>query len=91
MPSLSETPTQIVFFADGRLDVENASIYTGLSKKTMAMARCNGTGAKYVKRGKIFYFKEDLDEWLNANGRHTSTAAAKHAELAKRGKLSPLA
>jgi hypothetical protein len=64
------------------MDTTNAAKYTGLTEKTMAMARCNGTGPKFVKRGKIFYFKTDLDEWLNANGRHTSTAQAKLAATA---------
>lgn len=58
----------------GRLDAKNASIYLGLSEKTLAMMRCNGTGPKFVKRGRIFYFREDLDGWLNAGGRFTSTA-----------------
>ena len=28
------------------------------------MKRCNGTGPKFVKLGRIFYFREDLDAWL---------------------------
>jgi len=58
-------PIEIEFFPDGRLDTENASRYTGYSKKTLAMKRCQGTGPKYIKRGRVFYFKEDLDEWLS--------------------------
>lgn len=42
------------------------------------MMRCNGTGPKFVKRGRVFYFQTDVDEWLNAQGRMTSTAQAKH-------------
>lgn len=41
--------------------------------------RGNGTGPKFIKRGRIFYFKEDLDSWLNI-GRFVST---KQAQLAK--------
>lgn len=44
------------------------------------MMRGNGTGPKFIKRGRIFYFKEDLDSWLNANGRLTSTT-----QIIKRG------
>jgi len=40
------------------------------------MMRSDGSGPKFIKRGRIFYFKEDLDAWLNAAGRHTSTAQA---------------
>ncbi len=66
----------ISIFPDGRLDVPNAASYLGLSQKTLAMMRCNGTGPKFIKRGRVFYFKEDLDEWLNVNGRLTSTRQA---------------
>jgi hypothetical protein len=60
-------------FPDGRLDAKNAALYCGLSVKTMAIKRCQGTGPTYVKRGRIFYFKDDLDRWLSA-GRVNSTA-----------------
>jgi hypothetical protein len=64
----------IAVFPDGRLDTKNAALYLGLKEKTLAMMRGSGTGPKFIKRGRIFYFKEDLDTWLNANGRLTSTA-----------------
>ena len=70
---------EVVMYPDGRLDVKNASSYIGLSEKTLAMMRCSGDGPKFVKRGRIFYFREDLDSWLNANGRFTSTAQAQRA------------
>jgi len=65
---------EIIMFPDGRLDAKNASLYLGLKEKTLAMMRGNGTGPKFIKRGKVFYFKEDLDLWINAKGRLTSTA-----------------
>lgn len=61
-------------YPDGRLDVGNASAYLGLTPKTLAMMRSLGTGPKFIKRGHIFYFRNDLDEWLNAKGRAVSTA-----------------
>jgi hypothetical protein len=67
---------EIFMFPDGRLDTKNASLYLGLKEKTLAMMRGHGTGPKFIKRGRIFYFKEDLDTWLNAEGRFTSTAQA---------------
>lgn len=60
---------------DGRLDAKNAASYLGLSTKTLAMMRSAGTGPKYVKRGRIFYFRDDLDEWVRG-GRASSTAQA---------------
>ena len=67
-------PKSISMFPDGRLDVKNAACYVGLSPKTLAMMRGKGKGSKFIKRGRIFYYKEDLDRWLNEGGRLTSTA-----------------
>jgi len=71
-------PRNIDVLPDGRMSADNAAAYVGLSKKTLAMYRWRGIGPKFVKRGKVFYFKTDLDKWLRA-GRAGSTA-----ELAKR-------
>lgn len=60
---------------DGRMDAKNAAIYCGMSVKTMAMKRCDGTGPRYVKRGRIFYFREDLDAWMR-DAMKASTAKA---------------
>lgn len=62
----------VVILPDGRLDVKNAASYCGLSVKTLAMKRCAGTGPKFVKLGRVFYYREDLDAWLRA-ARVTST------------------
>jgi hypothetical protein len=66
---------EVVMYPDGRLDTKNTAAYTGLSAKTLAMMRCNGKGPKFVKRGRIFYYREDLDAWL-MEGRVQSTAQA---------------
>lgn len=83
--TISSTPieaVQITMFPDGRLDVKNAALYLGLKEKTLAMMRGYGSGPKFIKRGRIFYFKEDLDNLLNAEGRMMSTAQAnKNKEL----------
>lgn len=67
---------EVMIYPDGRLDTANTSIYLGLKEKTLAMMRGHGTGPKFIKRGRIFYFKEDLDQWLNEEGRLKSTAQA---------------
>ena len=68
---------RVQMLPDGRMDTRNSAVYVGLSEKTMAMGRSSGTGPRYIKRGRIFYFKEDLDEWLSKGGRITSTAQAR--------------
>ena len=69
------TTAGVVVLPDGRMDPKNASAYCGLSVKTLAMKRCNGTGPKFVKLGRIFYFRDDLDAWL-LRARVVSTAQA---------------
>lgn len=69
----------IHMFPDGRLDTHNASLYLGLSEKTLAMLRCKGEGPQFIKCGRVFYFKDDLDRWVNRSGRFLSTTQALHA------------
>ena len=63
----------VTILPDGRMDTRNASRYVGLSEKTLAMLRTKGTGPRYVKRGKIFYFREDIDAWIGKDTRRLST------------------
>ena len=66
--------SKIALLPDGRMNTQNAAQYLGLSKKTLAMMRCQGTGPQFIKRGRVFYYKDDLDSWLNEGGRVISTA-----------------
>lgn len=71
---MHQTAQSISIFPDGRMDAKNAATYLGLAVKTLAMMRSSGTSPKFIKRGRIFYFQNDLDEWLLAGGKCTSTA-----------------
>ena len=73
MMNTTISSTQVVVLPDGRLDAKNAATYCGLSIKTMAMKRCTGTGPRFVKIGRVFYFVDDLDAWLQRS-RVVSTA-----------------
>jgi len=68
---------EIFVLPDGRMDTRSTAGYTGLKEKTLAMMRCKGTGPRFIKRGKVFYYKEDVDAWLGQAKRVTSTAQAK--------------
>jgi predicted DNA-binding transcriptional regulator AlpA len=68
---------EVTLFPDGRMSTSNAATYTGLAEKTLAMMRCNGKGPKFIKMGRIFYFQSDIDTWINANERITSTSQTK--------------
>jgi len=75
MQAATKVETVIVkMYPDGRMDTRNAALYIGLEEKTLAMKRSDGTGPRFIKRGRIFYFKEDLDAWINECKRATSTA-----------------
>jgi hypothetical protein len=69
----------ILVLPDGRLDTTNAAAYLGLSIKTLAMMRCQGTGPRFIKRGRVFYYQDDLDAWVAQAQRVTSTAQARQA------------
>ena len=72
--------SEIFIFPDGRLDTRNASKYLGISKKTLSQWRSDG-GSKsppYIKKGRVFYYKEDLDSWLLNQGKHTSTSQQRY-------------
>jgi len=64
---------KVLVLPDGRMGTKNAARYLGLSEKTLEMMRSGGTGPIYVKRGRIFYFQDDLDAWVK-EGRVLSTA-----------------
>lgn len=68
---------RVVVFPDGRLDSKNAALYLGLSQKTLAMMRSAGSGPRFVKRGRIFYFLDDLNAWMTEQPRVRTTAEAR--------------
>jgi len=63
---------EVTVLPDGRMDTINSGRYVGLKPKTMAMMRCAGRGPEYVKMGKIFYFKDKLDEWIRGKAMKTN-------------------
>jgi hypothetical protein len=65
---------QPYIFPDGRMDTQNAALYLGYSKGYLHNLRVTGEGPNFAKiRGKVFYRKEDLDEWVGAFGTSRST------------------
>ncbi len=66
----------VTVLPDGRMSPKDAATYLGLSVKTLAMKRCDGTGPAFIKLGRIFYFQRDLDFWVNRT-KLTSTAQSR--------------
>lgn len=63
----------VMVLPDGRMDTANAAKYLGYAPKTMAMMRSAGEGPPFVKLGRIFYYKDDVDTWIEER-RVSSTA-----------------
>jgi Helix-turn-helix domain len=60
---------------DGRLRSDDAAIYLGVGKQTMAQWRSNGTGPAWCRvANRIFYFRAALDEFI-AESRNRSKRA----------------
>ena len=68
---------KVVIYPDGRLDTDNAARFLGLSPKTLAIMRSIGNGPRFVKRGRVFYFLEDLQAWIGEQPRVRSSAQAR--------------
>jgi hypothetical protein len=61
-----------------RYDTKAAAAYIGHSPGTLQNWRVTGEGPAFIKpRKKVFYRKEDLDEWLECCGISWSTAQAR--------------
>ena len=73
------TPTTLV--TPAALTAEEAAIYLGLSRQTLANWRVRGLGPVYSRLGgtgrpRIVYLVEDLDAFLRANRVETSGSKA---------------
>ena len=76
---------EVFAFPDGRLDRQNAALYTGFSVKTLAMHATSGTGPRFQKiGGRVFYRRDDLDSWLSSFASVASTAEARAARAMAR-------
>jgi hypothetical protein len=61
------------------VDVKGAAVYTGFGEGYLNKLRCKGGGPTYLKRnGVIRYDLDDLDAWLEA-GKRRSTSATEAA------------
>lgn len=55
-----------------------AATYLTLSVQRLAKLRLEGTGTKFVKAGRsILYVRENLDEWLRARVRQSTSDPGK--------------
>lgn len=56
------------------LRTRQAAAYTGMAKSTLEKLRCNGGGAPFIRVGRVvLYDPDDLDTWLAAHKRRTTT------------------
>lgn len=69
-----DSTVSVTILPDGRLDSKNAADYLGRKPKTLAQWRSNGNGPMFIKRGRVYYYKNDLDEWLNTDGKQSKSS-----------------
>ena len=69
------TTPEVVVLPDGRMDRRNAAAYAGFAEKTLAQYASKGVGPRFIKRGRCWYFKKDLDAWLASGHEHKSADA----------------
>ena len=59
------------------LRTRDAARYVGLAESTMEKLRLTGGGSRFVRLGKtVVYDPADLDAWLEANKRRSTTDRA---------------
>jgi hypothetical protein len=69
---------EVHILPDGRMDRKNAAAYLGLSGKTLAMYAGRQTGPPFVRlAGRVFYFRDHLDDWLGLRRRRAYSEAEK--------------
>lgn len=67
---LIEESGRVFIHPDGRMDRKNAARYIGCSPKTLADWALKGRGPNAVKvGGKVFYFKNTVDDWIATGSR----------------------
>ncbi|BCR05315.1 hypothetical protein DESUT3_23840 [Desulfuromonas versatilis] len=59
----------IEILPDGRMDTANTAAYIGYKVHTLAQWRHEKKGPPYIKRGRVYYFKDDVDAWLKEGGK----------------------
>lgn len=59
------------------LRTTQAAAYTGIAKSTLEKLRCNGGGAPFIRVGRVvLYDPDDLDAWLAAHKRQSTSGEA---------------
>lgn len=70
---MSTSNETLVVHPNGCMDRKNAARYIGCTAGTLARWAVEGKGPKFIKRGRIWYRKAELDLWLT-EAEVTSTA-----------------
>jgi hypothetical protein len=62
------------------LSTESAAAYLCFSPRTLEKLRCSGGGPRFIKRGKkVLYALDDLDRWMQAGARGSTSESAQAA------------
>lgn len=66
---MSIETTSIKMLPDGRMTLSEAAKYIGIEPPTLRALKNKGKGPAYIKIGKVYYFKDDIDSWLLKDGK----------------------
>lgn len=72
---MTMTQVEVQILPDGRMDRKSAGRYLGNAPKTLAQWAVKGVGPKFIKRGRVWYYKADLDAWLQSGSAHSAAQA----------------
>lgn len=72
------TETVLPDGCDPAFDTPQAAAYTGLAPAFMEKLRCVGGGPRFLRYGRraVRYRKSDLDDWMSAHERMSTSEAA---------------
>ena len=84
LPLETNSPKERIL-EDGRMNTQAAAQYLGCSVSKLTQTRCAGKiGPKFVKMfSSVWYYKKDLDEWLQKKeqNKFTATSQARYFEI----------
>lgn len=67
-----------------RLNATEAAEYLGLKPKTLAQWRSDGSGPPFLKYGRVFYLKSDLEHFLEGRKVHSTAQARIKRDMSKK-------
>ncbi len=83
MPETAIEQIRVRVLPDGRMSRRDTAAYTGFSEKTLTNWALNGHGPRpHRVGGRIFYFKADIDAFIQGDAAPVVSSASEEPEAA---------